>query len=225
MDSEDAWVSRSVKRKLWDPASSSATADAKRMRLGDHSDRTYHLPAEIWHRTLSLLPPKTLGCLLSVNKQFHRYLDPSLVEDNLSQPCQDSLSILPPLKPDAIWQASRRLFWPHMPGPLKGRSELEMWRLCCTRSCQFCGIHERSETGRTQDQWHRGPGAKGVSPVFPLFIVTCGRCLSENTTKVRTRGSSNTCPALMIVAGSTSLSLAFDALLSPGRPSDDFRDF
>ncbi|XP_044714806.1 uncharacterized protein HRG_11439 [Hirsutella rhossiliensis] len=188
-DSEDTSHSRSVKRKTSDLASPSGPAGAKRMRLGEngfgsHPDRTFRLPAEIWHRIFALLPPKTLGCLLAVNKRFHKYLDPSSpVEDDISQPCHVPPSILPPLKPDAIWQASRRFFWPHMPGPLKGRSEIEMWRLCCTRSCQFCGTRVRPESGRTQDQWHRGPGAKGVSPIFPFFLVICGRCLSENTIK------------------------------------------
>ncbi|EQK99009.1 F-box domain containing protein [Ophiocordyceps sinensis CO18] len=181
----------SVKRKTLEPARSPGSADAKRIRLGDDGfdsqaspGKTFHLPAEIWQRIFSLLPPKTLGCLMAVNRHFHECLDPcSPVEDNVSQPRHDSRFTLPPLKPDAIWQASRRLFWPHMPGPLKGRSEIDMWRLCCTRFCQFCGTRERPGSENTQDRWHRGPGAKGVSPVFPLFLVTCGRCLSENTLK------------------------------------------
>ncbi|KAF7542877.1 hypothetical protein G7Z17_g11196 [Cylindrodendrum hubeiense] len=34
------------------------------------------------------------------------------------------------------------------------------------------------------DQWHRGPGAKGVSPVFPFSVSTCGNCLTSKSVKV-----------------------------------------
>lgn len=160
------------------------------------------LPAEIWHHIFKRLPPHTLGTLLSVNKLFHRYLDPSVgvevaaaspaAPPSASSPSAPSSCKLPPTKPDAIWQASRRLFWPRMPAPLKGRSEVDMWRICCSRSCQFCKFRDNSSTGAVSsaDHWHRGPGPNSVVPVFPFFVVSCGRCLADQSVKV-CNGTSN----------------------------------
>ena len=169
---------------------------SKRAKLAEHGEKTvagfdseaprdlaYHLPAEIWHRVFTFVPPKTLGRLLTVNKLFRTYLDPSSTAEVKGSTAPSHKLML--MKPDAIWQASRRSFWPHMPGPLKDKSEIDMWRFCCSRTCQFCNLRDRSVVGKTQDHWTRGPGAKGVSPVFPFFIVSCGKCLSDNIVKVR----------------------------------------
>ncbi|KAK5987659.1 hypothetical protein PT974_11791 [Cladobotryum mycophilum] len=146
------------------------------------SDMTQQLPAEVWHHIFTFLPPRTLGSLLLVNKLFHTHLDPAS-RVKASRPVFAAPSTLPVLKPDAIWQASRRLFWPRMPVPLRGRSEVDMWRLACTRTCQFCRRRDQDEVGLPQSKWHNGPGANGVSPVFPFFIVSCGRCLGERSIK------------------------------------------
>ncbi|PNY24056.1 transcriptional regulatory protein [Tolypocladium capitatum] len=181
----------SMKRRPSGSAGSSSRAAPKRAKLVKHDEKTsggfdpqdlaHHLPAEIWHRVFTLVPPKTLGRLLTVNKLFRTYLDPSFPAEVKAS--FSPSSILSPMKPDAIWRASRRAFWPHMPGPLQGKSEVDMWRLCCTRACQFCKSPDRSDAGKTQHPWSRGPGAKGVSPVFPFFIVSCGKCLSDSIAK------------------------------------------
>lgn len=167
--------------------------DAKKMRLqmdktvdsrrDPHAsiDRARQLPAEIWHHVFTYLPPRTLGRLLLVNKLFHNYLSPSPV---VSCP---PLSFTPPsflqsLKPDAIWRASRRSFWSRMPAPLQDKSEPDMWRLACSSRCQFC--HCQSDSQAVEDDWHRGPGAKGVSFVIPFSIVSCGNCLVSKSLKV-----------------------------------------
>lgn len=181
------------KRKSLCPDSSTNSENAKRQRLhgGDHGqdaldsgrDRARQLPAEIWHRVFTFLPPKSLGCLLSINKLFHGYLYPSPLTTRPQFPPTDPAP-LPFLKPDMIWQASRRLHWPRMPSPLKGKSELAMWRLTCSPSCQFCGKKAPLPVPEDKFQRYGGPGTEGVSPVFPLFIVTCGDCLSHKGIKV-----------------------------------------
>lgn len=225
-----------MKRKPSGPAGSSSRPASKRTRLAGHgeektggfdseapNDLAYHLPAEIWHRVFTLLPPKTLGRLLTVNKLFRTYLDPSSPAEIKGR--STPYPILPPMKPDAIWQASRRAFWPHMPGPLKDKSEVDMWRLCCSRTCQFCNSRDRSVAGKTPDQWNRGPGAKGVSPVFPFFIVSCGKCLSNNMVKVRLAPPrARWHVTYTIFTGSRCPSLTFDALFPSGWPPDGVCD-
>ena len=158
------------------PPASSARAPA--------GDEAHHLPAEIWHRVFALLPPPSLGRLLRVNKLFHAYLDPCSPMAAEAPAAPPACCAVRPLKPDAIWQASRRLFWPQMPAPLQGKSELDMWRLCCARACQSCGRRDRADASKTQPPWLRGPGADAVGPVFPFSLVSCGRCLVEGAVKV-----------------------------------------
>lgn len=59
-----------------------------------------------------------------------------------------------------------------------------MWRLIGSRSCQFCGRLDGREGQVAKDPWHRGPGPKGVSPIFAFCIVSCGPCLMERGLKV-----------------------------------------
>ncbi|KAF5019893.1 hypothetical protein F66182_8097 [Fusarium sp. NRRL 66182] len=147
------------------------------------ADRARQVPAEIWQHIFTFLPPRDLGRLLAVNKLFHAFLAP--VSTN-SFPRPNAVpSSLPILKPEAIWQASRRLFWgARMPAPLKGRSELQMWRLICSVSCQFCGSKGQKKPLTLSDQgWRSGPGPTDICPIFPFSIVTCGSCLTKKGIK------------------------------------------
>ncbi|KAG8675438.1 hypothetical protein FPOAC1_001417 [Fusarium poae] len=142
-------------------------------------NRAKQLPGEIWQHIFTLVPPRDLGRLLIVNKLFHVFLSPSAA-GSTQQP-SDVPSSLPPLKPDAIWQASRRLFWPRMPAPLKGKSELQMWRLVCSTSCQLCGTKgQKNPRSSKSEAWRSGPGPTDVCPIFPFCIFTCGNCLKKN---------------------------------------------
>lgn len=206
MDVAQPPASRKPKSATPDPAADQS--DKKRTRvafdarnggvcgLAASHDRSKQLPAEIWQHIFIFLPPRSLGNLLRVNRLFHNYLDPSPVvkvpyptSTEAPLPSRKKLSAC---LPDIIWQTSRRLFWPRMPSPLKGRSELDMWRLACSRSCQFCRLKEFTDNKASLpiDQWHRGPGANGVGPVFPFFVVSCGWCLVDKGLKVRRTMSS-----------------------------------
>ncbi|KAI8683868.1 hypothetical protein NCS57_00051600 [Fusarium keratoplasticum] len=163
------------------------------------TDRAKQLPAGIWQHIFTLVSPKTLGRLLSVNKLFHSFLTPS--SSTAPLPHRNDLpSALPYMKPEAIWQASRRLFCPRMPAPLKGKSELHMWRLICSTTCQFCGSKGDLQSFDAADEWHRGPGAKGVSPIFPFSVCTCGTCLVKRSTKELDVLLSSTTPSLLLPA-------------------------
>lgn len=142
-----------------------------------HRDRSL-LPAEIWHHIFTFCHARSLGCLMQVNKAFNMYLDPSphppLVPLSKSALCL--------LSSDNIWRYSRQSINLHgLPTPLLGKSELEMWRIACGSLCQFCG--KSREPNLVVDQWHPGPGEKGVSPVWPFGIRTCGPCLIQQSTK------------------------------------------
>ena len=183
------------KRKSTEP-NSPFERHHKRLRFGTDgeaplSDASIQLPAEVWHHIFTFLPPPTLGKLLLVNKLFNTYLDPAskvkAVRPVFPEP-RPQYSTRPrrsmalhPMLPETIWRSSRRVFLPAMPTPLRTKSELDSWRLACSKTCQFCGFRSQEEA---KDLWHRGPGAKGVSPVFPLLMLTCGACLAANTVKV-----------------------------------------
>lgn len=168
----------------------------KRIKPGEDSYRTSKghlchdrslLPAEVWHQIFTFCPPKVLGHLLKVNKSFNAYLDTSS-HDNFI--VSSSSSTAPLLKPDAIWRASRRrLFWPGlpcMPTPLQAHSELDMWKMACCVSCQFCGKKrpQQPTTSAQLDPWHPCPGENGVNSIWTFALRTCGPCLETQSLKV-----------------------------------------
>lgn len=142
------------------------------------------MPAEIWNRIFTFCPPRTLGKLLFVNRLFNAYLDPSSVVQ-CKRPEPLSVGFLSVLKPNSIWQASRRRFWPGMPIPLKDKSELYMWQLCCSTSCQHCGFKPiEPQQNDASDPWQSGPGKDGVALIWAFATRSCGACLLSKSTKV-----------------------------------------
>lgn len=141
------------------------------------------LPAEIWHQIFTFTSPRALGRLLQINKVFRAYLDASSPTNPHKFACL-SISVAQVRSPEAIWQASRRLFLPGMPSPLIGFTELDMWRLACTLKCQFCDRRGQPISQLSTNQWHSGPGETGVSTIWPFAIRSCGSCLQQNSIKV-----------------------------------------
>ncbi|GAB1311161.1 F-box domain-containing protein [Madurella fahalii] len=140
------------------------------------------LSPEVWHHIFTFLPPQSLGNLLAVNKLFNIYLDPaSSVRKEV--PPSVIRGVLSPLKPNAIWQASRRFFWPQMPAPIRLKTELEMWRLACSHRCQHCGRLHAGGQSAPPDPKHPGPGQEGVAAVWAFGSRMCGPCLIQNSVK------------------------------------------
>jgi hypothetical protein len=108
------------------------------------------LPPEIWSHIFTFCVPRVLGLLLPVNKAFHAYLDPS-ASGNSHEPL--SRSVLKILTPETIWRASRHLHLPGTPGPLAGRTELDMWKLACGTFANFAG---RKDKQIPHSQWTNG---------------------------------------------------------------------
>ncbi len=142
------------------------------------------LPPEIWHLVFTYCPPKSLGNLVSVNKLFNLYLDPSSPahKDGVPRalPCA-----LGPMEPNAIWQASRRLFWPKMPAPLQSKTELDMWQMTCSPSCQDCGKRDVQSRMSPPNPDRPGPGTDGVASIWAFGRRMCALCLLKTSEKVR----------------------------------------
>lgn len=141
------------------------------------------LPAEVWHHIFTFSPPRTLGRLLLVSRLFNVYLDPSS-SIHCERPAPLSTSALSILKPNALWQASRRLFWPNMPTPLQGKTELDMWRLSCSTTCEHCGKQATLDQQDLADTRRPGTGKDSVVTVWPFATRSCGPCLLNKSIKV-----------------------------------------
>jgi hypothetical protein len=173
------------------------------------------LPPEIWSHIFTFCVPRVLGHLLPVNKAFHAYLDPS-ASGNSHEPL--SRSALKILTPETIWRASRHLHLPGTPGPLAGRTELDMWKLACGTLCQFCGKKRQTNSTLPMVQWHPGPGENGVIPVWPFGILACGSCIQIRSTKV---GSFIIIGFFTPVTSNSGLGNRFAPVICYSFPSDD----
>ncbi|KAI0450140.1 hypothetical protein F5B21DRAFT_492176 [Xylaria acuta] len=162
------------------------------------SSTSWQLPTEVWQHIFTFLPPKMLGRLLSVSKYFNSLLNPLC-----GYSCDAGLSLvassLSILKPEVIWQLSRRRFWPTMPTPLQGHTELQMWQLACQSGCQF---HSRTYqplspiNGPSNTEYsHTAP-----RPIWSFSLRSCGPCLVDKTTKEVDLLLSSSMPACLIPA-------------------------
>lgn len=166
----------------------STPVSTKKLKLNDYTDSrfqsssSWQLPTEVWQHIFTFLPPKMLGRLLSVNKHFNSLLSP--LSDSS---CDTGLSLvtssLPILRPEVIWQLSRRRFWPTMPAPLRGHTELQMWQLACQSECQF---HSRADQLLSSINSPSNSGHKHTAtrPIWSFSLRSCVSCLAERTIKV-----------------------------------------
>ncbi|KAK1778843.1 hypothetical protein QBC45DRAFT_150619 [Copromyces sp. CBS 386.78] len=160
------------------------------------------LSAEVWHHIFSFCPPRSLGNLLRVNKLFNLYLDPSSSLVNREVPLPAGKRPLDVLKPNVIWQLSRRLFWPQMPAPLRSMAEIDMWRLACSLMCQKCNKQPtaQSDTSSTTAVPCLGPGLDGVAVIWPFASRLCGRCLVTTSMKEIDLMASQSVPSAVLQA-------------------------
>ncbi|KAI1350182.1 hypothetical protein F5Y01DRAFT_305580 [Xylaria sp. FL0043] len=167
---------------------------------GRHSQSSgsWQLPSEIWQHIFTFLPPKTLGRLLSVSKCFNSFLNPSSHYscDASSPAVTCSLSSL---KPEVIWQHSRRRFWPTMPTPLRDHTELRMWQLACQGECQFCDWTDQQNSS-AQDSISGGYEYAGPRPIWPFALRSCESCLVSKVTKEIDLLLSSSVPSCLIPA-------------------------
>ncbi|KAI1276627.1 hypothetical protein F5Y07DRAFT_388949 [Xylaria sp. FL0933] len=198
----EARIEFSSKKRKSQPVDISFTD--KKARFDEGTDRcsqssgSWQLPSEIWQHIFTFLPPKTLGRLLSVNKCFNSFLNPSSHYscDTSSPSVTSSLSSL---KPDVIWQYSRRRFWPTMPTPLRDHTELRMWQLACQGGCQFCDRTDQQNSS-AQDSISGGHKYAGPRPIWPFALRSCESCLVSKVTKEIDLLLSSSVPSCLIPA-------------------------
>jgi len=144
-----------------------------------------NIPPEIWHYVFTFIPPGTLTSLLRVNRAFNKLLTPSTENAKRPSTTNSRNVVLQVLDADSVWSASRKLFHPDLPRPPLSMSELDMWRLLCGRTCQFCGKLGMPATNDTPDnQFEPGPGEDGVKIIWQFGVRSCGSCLQERSEKV-----------------------------------------
>lgn len=166
-------------------ADGASEAPDKRRRVGLPASQTIlspvaGLPAPVWQNVFLYLPPVSLGRLLQVNRAFHTLLTRVDEPDHGSHHISPSLRIV---SSDSVWSSARKAYFPTIPRPLHGHSELSMWRLLKGRRCQFCGKTSRSDP-LSASVWEGGPGPDGVRVIWPFGIRTCARCLEERSQPV-----------------------------------------
>ncbi|KAF2278220.1 uncharacterized protein EI97DRAFT_431486 [Westerdykella ornata] len=131
------------------------------------------LPPAVWQHIFLFCPLKTLGRLLQVNRSFHFYLteirDAAFLNSNPS-----SLRLL---KSESIWASARNMHPTKPPKPLPGFTEIDMWRLVWSKTCQFCQKPAFFTPG--EKIWQRGPGPTGVRVIWPFGIRACGSCVTS----------------------------------------------
>ncbi|KAK7951892.1 uncharacterized protein PG986_007620 [Apiospora aurea] len=206
----------SVKKAKVEEAPAGTLLQQSASPAGCHESERYSLPAEIWQHIFTFVSPRELGNLLLTNRTFHSYLDPSpTVNGHTTCPSVTSKGHLPKLKPDVIWQTSRRRCWPRMPAPLRNHTELQMWRLACCRKCQFCGKREPPSPVIANHKARSGPGEHGISIIWPFAVSSCGPCLLDKSLKEIDLLLSST-PSLIIPALPSVLLTEEKNILSPG---------
>lgn len=142
------------------------------------------LSPEILQHVFTFLDPITLARLICVNRSIRSLLDPACSLPQRSASGQiKHLSIR---TQDSIWAISRRAYLHGFPKPMDTMTELEMWRLALSHSCQFCGKKTAARlASSSSDPWTSGPGVDNVRPVWPFRVRSCGRCLRPRLIKVR----------------------------------------
>ncbi|KAK4154022.1 hypothetical protein C8A00DRAFT_14811 [Chaetomidium leptoderma] len=157
------------------------------------------LPPEVWHHIFTFCPPRSLGNLLATSRLFNLYLDPVSPVRGTVPPTATS-GALNSMEPNTLWQASRRLFWPQMPSPLRSKTELDMWRLACSPRCQECSrLYPRGQTS-PPDPRHPGPGTEGVATIWAFGSRMCATCLLKKSDKELDLQISPSIPSAIIPA-------------------------
>lgn len=141
------------------------------------------LPIAIWQHIFCFVPPVFLGRLLRVNRAFNTCLTAGDANKQYPKPAHPGDSRT--LNPDTIWAASRKLFCPGLPKPIRGLLELDMWRLLRGRHCQLCGqVKDPGSVMSSESPWELGPGETGVRVVWSWSVRLCGQCVQSCSEKV-----------------------------------------
>ena len=159
-----------TKRKAED----SSPAHDKKRKLGSPlSSVSSDLRAALWQHVFLSCSLADLGRLMQVNRAFLSYLT-DVHGVSVSKPASGCLRLL---RSESVWASARNALSPRPPKPLSGFTELHMWQLAWSKTCQFCSKSFSFEPG--EKIWQKGPGTAGVRTIWPFGIRACGPCLME----------------------------------------------
>ncbi|KAI9797149.1 MAG: hypothetical protein M1825_006253 [Sarcosagium campestre] len=180
-----------MKRKLSDPSFSSPQSHEQGQNADGHkkarllSAVNHKLPPEVWHYVLALLSPLDLANASRVNRDFHTFLTRSS-PDEISPAEGRPAGTLRPMSPEAIWNSSRRIFFPESPSkPLRNGSEKSMWDLILGTHCQKCGKkgYPQKTDQKYDYPWEPPIDADSVQIIWPYGTRLCGSCLFKESEK------------------------------------------
>lgn len=161
---------------------------SERLALSD-AEECRSLPTSVWKSIFMYLPPRSLGTLLSVNSVFHRLLTGSSPKPGGGPISQDTIH----KDAERIWTMARQRHHPHLPRPLHGYRELDMWRLIGASQCQFC-VQSLGSPLQSSD-YPVGNHLTYQEPTraqiyWPLAVRSCQRCLGRQfSTEIELRSS------------------------------------
>lgn len=131
------------------------------------------LPPELWQHVFLFCSLADLGRLIQVNRSFSS----CLTDVRSASTSKSGRGRLHLLKSESLWASARNALPTKPPKPLPGLTELQMWQLAWSKSCQFCNKRNRFTPG--ERIWQKGPGDAGVRPIWPFAIRACGPCLLQ----------------------------------------------
>lgn len=135
------------------------------------------LPIELWQQVFMLCHPFELAKCLRVDRVFHRILTAT----NATPVPGGNKKNAPRIRvfdSDAVWAQARRKYYPSLPKPLLGYTELQMFKLIASHVCHSCG-KEATEPSPATSHFDCGPGPNGVRPIWAFGRALCGQCLRK----------------------------------------------
>jgi hypothetical protein len=160
---EDASSDQDKKRKL-DTPSSSLSSDLR---------CSPKLPPELWQHVFSFCSLADLGRLIQVNRSFLSHL----TDVRSASTSKSGAGRVHLLKSESLWASARNALNVKPPKPLPGFTELHMWQLAWSKTCQFCNRRHSHTPG--ERIWQQGPSDTGVRVIWPFAIRACGPCLLQ----------------------------------------------
>lgn len=133
------------------------------------------LPVELWQQVFMLLHPFDLAKCSQVDRIFHRILTTTEAAP-LPAGNKKNAPRIRVFDSDTVWAQARRRYYPALPKPLPGHTELQMFKLISSRTCESCG-KKATDSAPATSHLDCGPGPNGVRPIWALARALCGVCL------------------------------------------------
>lgn len=161
------------------------------------------LPVKLWQYTFKYLPPAMLSRCLRVCRTFNGLLTstkaasipkaPRYTESKNTKKMRITMGdrflrqytwyCVRLIDSNDVWSTARKIWFPSLPKPLAGFTELRMLQLVGGHDCLSCG--RLPEPSPVTSVLNAGPGQNGVRVIWPFRTRLCGNCLDGQTKRVR----------------------------------------